>query len=204
MTEWVTNLVEAGGYWAIALLMFLENIIPPIPSEVIMPLGGFVAERGELNVVFVWLAGTLGSVLGQIPLYYVGRFTGRRRLKRWAGRWGKWIGVRPSDIDRSEGWFKKHGGMAVLLCRLVPGVRSLISIPAGTAKMNLALFLLYSTIGMAVWAALLTAAGYFLGSQWDRVSNYLGPVTYIVLGIVAVAIVAFVIYRKSRPAPAPT
>lgn len=198
MTDWVINFVETGNYWAIALLMFLENVVPPIPSEVIMPLGGFTAKQGSLNVWLVWLAGTVGSVVGQLPLYYAGRVVGEDRLKRWAGGWAGWLGLKPSDIDTSKGWFDRHGGKTVLLCRFVPGVRSFISIPAGMAKMNVPVFLLYSAIGMGIWAATLTAAGWLLGDQWNRVRNYLGPAAYVVFGIVAVTIIGFVIYRKTR------
>ena len=198
MADWVVGFVESGGYWAIALLMFLENVVPPIPSEIIMPLGGFTAKRGDLVVWLVWLAGTVGSVAGQVPLYYLGRLAGADRLRGWAGRYGKWLGVKPGDIDKSQSWFDRHGGKAVLLCRFVPGVRSLISIPAGMARMNLLAFLAWSTIGMGGWAAALTAAGWFLGSQWDRVGDYLGPAGYVVFGILAVAAVAFVIWRKRQ------
>ena len=196
MVEWVTNLVRAGGYWGIALLMFLENVFPPIPSEVIMPLGGFVAGRGELSFWGVVLAGTVGSVLGQLPLYYLGYAVGEDWVKRLADKYGKWLTVSGDDVGKAVGWFDRHGGKAVLLCRFVPGVRTLISLPAGIQRMNLAKFLAYSAVGMGAWAAVLAYLGRLLGANYARVSDYVGPAGYVVFGLIAVALVGWVIYRK--------
>ena len=195
MAEWVIRAVESLGYLGVAGLMFLENVFPPIPSEVIMPLAGFASRRGTLWFWGVVVAGTVGSVLGQLPLYYLGYYFKRERLRKLADKHGRWLTVDAGSIDKSAAWFDRHGGGAVLLCRFVPGVRSFISIPAGMARMNLGAFLLYSTIGMGVWTLALAAAGYALGSQWDRVSDYLGPVSTAVVVGVAVLAIGWYAYR---------
>ena len=198
MVEWVTHVVESAGYWGIGLLMLLESICVPIPSEVIMPLGGFVVGRGGLNFWGVFLAGTVGSVLGQLPFYYVGRAVGHERLRRLAERYGKWVALSGEDVDRAGGWFDKYGGSAVFLGRFVPGLRTFISLPAGVRRMNLWAFLLYSTVGMALWAAGLEYLGLLLGKNWQRVAHYVGPAGYVVLGLLAAAAVGFVVWRKVK------
>src|SRR5687768_17314443 len=207
MADWVTRAVESMGYWDVVLLMFLENVVPPIPSELIMPLAGYQAARGEMTFWGVVAAGTAGSVLGALPLYYLGRVIGEDRLRRWVGRHGHWLALSPEDLDKGKGWFARRGGAAVFLCRLVPGVRSLISIPAGVHRMALAPFLLYTTAGTALWAGLLAYAGSLLGQNYRRVEHWIGPVTYVVLGGILVAFVVRVIRlrrrrRAGRPAPA--
>lgn len=186
MNDWVTDTVDSLGCWGILLLMFLENILPPIPSELIMPLAGFNAARGSLSLLGVILAGTAGSVLGQLPLYWLGRWAGAGRLERWADRRGKWIGLSGDDIRKSERWFDRHGGKAVLLCRFVPGIRSLISIPAGIAGMKLLPFLSYSAIGMGLWAAILAGIGAQIGEHYGQVQKYLGPVGTVVIALLAI------------------
>jgi membrane protein DedA with SNARE-associated domain len=199
MTQWPGTLVESTGYGGIVLLMFLENVLPPIPSELIMPLAGFLAAQGKLGLAGVVAAGTAGSVLGALPLYGLGRWVGQDRLCRWSSRWGHWVAVSPEDIRKSADWFGRHGGKAVLLCRLIPGVRSLVSIPAGAARMPLAPFLAYTAVGTAVWAGALAWLGRALGQNYGRVEQYLGPVTYVVLGGLAVAF-AFRVVRLKRAA----
>jgi membrane protein DedA with SNARE-associated domain len=191
MLEWITGLMNSMGYIAIVFLMFLENVFPPIPSELIMPLAGFTANQGKLTLVGVIIAGTIGSVLGTLPLYYIGKTIGAERLKTWADRHGKWLTVSASDIENATRWFEKHGNIAVLVGRLVPGVRSLIAVPAGIGKMNMGLFLVYSAIGSALWTTLLGYAGYLLGANYHKVEKFLSPATYVVLGL----FVAIYIYR---------
>ena len=196
MKEWIVNLIESSGYWGIALLMFLENVFPPIPSELIMPLGGFTASQGKLTLPLVILAGTIGSVLGQLPLYYLGHFLGKQRLMRLADKYGKWLAVSGEDIQKSSTWFGRHGSKAVLIGRLVPGIRSFISIPAGICGMNLPKFLLYSAIGMGVWAGVLGYLGHLLGKNYEKVERFMGPVTYVVLGVIVIGAIVFVVRRK--------
>jgi membrane protein DedA with SNARE-associated domain len=183
--DWITQLIERGGYPGIALMMFLENVFPPIPSWLVMPLAGFQASSGHLSPVLVVLAGTAGSTLGAIFWYYVGRLVGVDRLKFFAARHGHWLTLTPAQVDRVDRWFDRHGAVAVMFARVVPTVRTLISVPAGVFAMDLKRFILFTAIGDAGWNGLLTAAGYVLRSQYERVSDYIGPVTAVVLTIVA-------------------
>jgi membrane protein DedA with SNARE-associated domain len=197
MFEWITGFMNSMGYIAILFLMFLENVFPPIPSELIMPLAGFTASQGKLTLIGVIIAGTIGSVLGTLPLYYVGHVIGEERLKKWAEKHGKWLTVSPDDIENASRWFQRHGNIAVLVGRLVPGVRSLIAVPAGIAKMSMPLFLTYSAVGSAMWTTLLGYAGYLLGENYDKVEKYVGPATYVVLGLF-VAIYIYRVVQQSR------
>ena len=198
MFEWITNLMNSLGYFAVVVLMFLENIFPPIPSELIMPLAGYTVTKGKLTFVGVVLAGTLGSVLGALPLYYLGKFIGEERLKTWADQHGKWLTVSREDIEQSRSWFDRHGSKAVFLCRLVPGVRSLISLPAGINNMNFPAFLLYSALGAGLWSALLTYLGLLLGANYASVDRYLGPASYVVFGIITVIYVVRVVRQHQK------
>lgn len=196
MVDWIKMIIQSIGYPGIALLMIIENIFPPIPSEVIMPFAGFVTEQGQLNFFGVITAGTLGSVLGTLPFYYLGRKIGEKRLKRWADKHGKWLMLSPHDFDRARGWFDRHDAAAVFLCRLVPGIRTLISVPAGIERMNLGYFLLLSSSGTAVWIGFLTYMGYILGQNYDKVGTYIGPVSYIVFGLLILSYIIHIIRRK--------
>lgn len=189
--------MESLGYWGIGLLMFLENLFPPIPSELIMPLAGYTASLpdGKLQLVPSIAAGVIGTVLGALPWYFAGSILGAERLERLADRYGKWITVSSKDIIYSKHWFDKYGNKAVLLGRLVPVIRTLISIPAGIARMPLVPFLIYSTIGTVLWTTFLTGAGYLLGKNYTLVDEYLGPVSKIVLVIIAIAVGAFFAIR---------
>lgn len=198
MSDWITDFLQRGGYLAIALLMILENIFPPIPSELIMPLAGFTASRGDLNVVGVIVAGTVGSVLGAIPLYFLGRIVGKDRLKAWADRRGAWIGLSGGDIENSVQWFDRHGDKAVLWGRLIPGVRSLLSIPAGIHAMPLPKFLGLTAIGSALWTSVLTLIGRALGARYELVERYVGPVTYVVIGAIIVALGVQGVRRRQK------
>jgi membrane protein DedA with SNARE-associated domain len=196
MVEWITNTMNALGYWGIGLLMFLENLFPPIPSELIMPLAGFTVAQGKMNFQYAVLAGVVGTVLGALPWYYAGRLVGEERLRSLADRYGKWLGLSGDDIDKANRWFYRHGTKTVLFCRLVPGVRTLISLPAGISEMRLAPFLVYSAIGTTLWTTLLTYAGYLLGDHYDLVEEYLGPVSKIVLGGLVVGFGVWVLRRR--------
>lgn len=180
------NLINSTGYLGIVALMFIENLFPPIPSEYIMPLAGFMAAEEKLSLIGIIIAGTIGSVLGALPLYYCGRKLGAERLKKFAGRHGRWLALSSGDIERANGWFDRHGGSAVLLCRLIPGIRSLISIPAGINRMNLFSFLFFTTIGAAIWTSVLAYAGYLLGSNFRAVEKYFDPVSLVVFGLIII------------------
>jgi membrane protein DedA with SNARE-associated domain/uncharacterized membrane protein YkvA (DUF1232 family) len=187
--DWITGIVESSGYLGIIGLMLAENVFPPIPSELIMPLAGFVAAKGQLNPILVVLAGTLGSVLGALPWYYAGVWLGRERMCRLAARHGRWLTLDEDDLGQAIDWFERHGGKAVLFGRLVPTVRTLISLPAGIARMPLGPFLLYSSIGTAVWTAALTASGYLLEQNYKMVADYLDMASKIIIGLIVLTYV---------------
>jgi membrane protein DedA with SNARE-associated domain len=187
MAQWIISTIQSTGYFGIILLMFLENVFPPIPSELIMPLAGYMVAEGQRHFVGVVIAGTVGSVLGALPLYYAGYFLGEERLKAFADKHGPWLTVSPDELDRAKNWFDRHGKRAVLICRIVPALRSLISIPAGIAKMNILAFLCYTAIGACLWTALLVYAGYILGSKFQQVGEYLNPVSYAVLAAILIS-----------------
>lgn len=185
MFDWITALIDQLGLPGVALMMFLENVFPPIPSELIMPLAGFNAAQGRMGLVGVILAGTLGSLAGAVLWYLLGRAVGTARLRRLAARHGRWLTVTPGELDRADAWFDRHGGMAVFLGRLVPTVRTLISIPAGLSEMPLGRFLAWSGLGTLIWTTLLALAGYLLEDAYHRVENWVNPVsTVVVVGIV--------------------
>ncbi len=198
MTEWITNTITSLNYLGIGLLMFLENIFPPIPSELIMPLAGFTVAKGKMELAPVILAGVIGTILGALPWYYVGKLVGEDNLKRLADKYGKWISISSRDIEKADKWFDKHGEKAVLLCRLVPGVRTLISLPAGMSGMALVPFLIYSTIGTLLWVSLLTFAGYTLGDNYELVEEYLSPVSKIVFVILVVAFGLWLVSKNKK------
>ena len=155
MASWIEGVIETTGVFGIALLMLLENVFPPIPSELIMPLAGYTAARGQANIVLVILAGTIGSLAGASFWYAIGRWVGEERLKRLADRFGRWMTVGRDDIEKADDWFDRHGHKAVLFGRLVPTIRTLISVPAGLSEMAWPTFLLYSGIGTAIWLSLI-------------------------------------------------
>lgn len=194
MFDKIVEIVSALGYVGVFLLMLLENIFPPIPSELIMPLAGFVAARGDLNFIAVILVGTAGSVVGALPWYYAGAKLGQKRMKHFAERWGHWLTLSPEDVDKASEWFDRHGKGAVFFGRLIPAVRTLISVPAGIAGMSMTKFLIYSTLGSLIWTALLALAGYLLESQYQRVSEYLNPVSTAIV----VLMVLYYLYRLIR------
>ena len=195
MTDWISDIIRAGGYAGIALLMLLENIFPPIPSEVVMPLAGYLASKDDLSLIGVVIAGTAGSVLGALAFYYLGRKLGAERLKEWCDRHGRWLAISARDVEKTQRWFDRYGIWTVLLLRLVPGLRSLISIPAGISRMPLLPFVLFTTIGSALWSALLAWAGLVLGQHYESAENYIGPVSTGVIALLA----GWYLWRLIRP-----
>ncbi|MGP1383684.1 MAG: DedA family protein [Thainema sp.] len=198
MADWVTEIITSLGYVGIGFLMFLENLFPPIPSELIMPLAGFAIARGEMQAIPAVTAGVVGTVLGAVLWYVAGMWLGGKRLRYLTEKYGKWAGLSVQDMDRAKGWFDRYGGRTVLLCRLVPGVRTLISIPAGTYNMPFFPFFIYSTVGTLLWTVLLTYLGYLLGENYTRVGEYLGPISKIVLVSLIIWAVIWVIRRRNR------
>jgi len=172
MFQWILGVIDNGGYVGIFLLMILETVFPPIPSEVVLPLAGFASARGDFNIIGVILATTLGGLVGCIPWYLLGRLYGIRRLRKISEKFGRIITLGPDDIDEAQAWFNRHGHLAVFFGRLMPTVRSLISVPAGIAKMPFGTFLFYSFLGTAAWNMLLLFAGYILESQYEKIAGY--------------------------------
>lgn len=197
MTDLVTALAESG-YLGIALLMLLENLFPPIPSELVMPLAGFVAGRGRLNLLGVIVAGSTGSLAGASFWYVLARRYGKERLQRLAARHGRWLTVDAADIEHADAWFGRHGGKAVLLGRLVPTVRTLISVPAGLSGMHPARFLAFSAVGTIAWTAVLALAGYALGDRFEEVDAWLAPIAKLIVAAMALTWLWRVVRWKPR------
>jgi len=186
MSDWVTRLIEQSGYLGVAFLMFLETIFPPIPSEVIMPVAGVAAAQGKLNFTLSVASGTAGAMLGNIVWYLAARALGHDRLRPIVKRYGKWLTLDWKDVERAHRWFDAHGIAFVFLGRLIPTVRSLVSIPAGLLDMRFRNFVIASTIGTAIWTAVLAGAGYKLQENFHDIGKVIGPVSNVVLGALVV------------------
>ena len=192
----VARIIDALGYPGIMLLIALESIIPPIPSEAILPMAGFLAAEGTFSLPLVILSATIGSLIGALVLYAAGWWLGRTRLLDIIANYGGKVGVNLDDVDKAERWFTKHGRSSVLIGRLVPIVRSLVSIPAGFAKMPLPQFVLFTTLGSLVWNSLLVGVGYLLEDRWEKVEPIVGIAQYIVIVAVAFLIARFVLKKR--------
>lgn len=199
MSNIARDIMDALGYFGLALLVAIENLFPPIPSEIILPLAGFNSSLGDMNVFLAILFATIGSVVGALALYYIGFYFGEERVRYIVRRWGKWLGFKETDVDKADEWFDKYGGLAVMLCRVVPIVRSLISIPAGLRKMPMHTFLLYTTLGSLAWNTILIFAGYLLGDNWDHVEEYVGILQYFVIAVVLIVGIWWVWARMIKP-----
>ncbi|MFI9591362.1 DedA family protein [Nonomuraea sp. NPDC052265] len=195
MTDWLIALMEDLGAFGAGLAIMLENLFPPLPSEVILPLAGFTASRGELDLLDVLVYTTLGSVAGALALYGVGAMLGRERTLAIAARLPL---VKVSDIEKTEAWFSRHGRKTVFFGRMIPIFRSLISVPAGVERMPLVTFTLLTTAGSAIWNTIFVLAGYFLGENWSLVEAYVGIGTNVVIGLVVLAIAVFVAVRLTE------
>ncbi len=191
MTDFVFKLVEQGGYWGIALLMLLETIFPPIPSEVIMPLAGVVSARGQLSLPLVVASGTAGAMLGNILWYVAAKALGVDRFRPYIEKYGRWLTLDWAEIERAHRLFDNHGSAIVFVARMLPTVRSLVSVPAGLLRMKFLPFVLWSTLGSLIWTAGLAIAGYVLGQQFDHIETVLGPLSLAVIG----GIVLWYVYR---------
>jgi len=191
LMTFVTGVVDRLGYVGLALMIALENVFPPIPSEVILPLAGFNVWQGNFSFPMTVLAATVGSVIGALVLYGVGRWLGEERLRGLVRRHGSKVFIKESDVDKAGAWFARHGAIAVLLCRLLPIVRSLISIPAGIEAMPIGKFVVFTAIGSALWNAALIGAGWALGTQWDKVEIVVGYLQWVVLVVGAILVLQF-------------
>jgi membrane protein DedA with SNARE-associated domain len=198
LATWVQDVIESLGYLGVAILVIVENLFPPIPSEIVLPFAGFVAQRGDASVVVMILAATIGSVVGALILYYISSAIGPDRLRHFVVRFGKWFGVKESDLTRAEEWFDRRSTTAVLVGRCVPLIRSIVSIPAGFRRMKIVPFALYTFIGSAVWNIVLIGAGAILGDNWDAVGEYVGVFQYVVIAVIGIALIRFAVIVIKR------
>jgi membrane protein DedA with SNARE-associated domain len=212
LANWVQDVINQFGYFGVALLVVIENVFPPIPSEIVLPFAGFVAQQGasvvnvgvdaaqsDTTVVGMMIAATIGSVVGALILYFVAAAIGPERLRGFVERFGKWFGVKSSDLVRAEEWFDRRSVAAVLVGRCVPLIRSIVSIPAGFRRMKLTSFVVLTAIGSAVWNIALIGAGAVLGDQWERVGEYVGVFQWLVIAAIFLLFVRFVVSRlKNR------
>ncbi|WHY18060.1 DedA family protein [Paenibacillus sp. G2S3] len=198
MQAWITDFMEQFGYFGIFLMLAFENIFPPIPSEVILPFGGFMTTTTNLTIPGVIIAATLGSLLGAVILYYIGRLLDVSRLEKIVERWGGLLRISKKDIHKADAWFDKYGYWTVLFCRMVPLVRSLISIPAGMSGMKFGVFMLFTTIGTLGWNLLLVLIGAALGESWEDIAMYMDMYSNVVYVLLAVGLVilGYLYFRK--------
>jgi membrane protein DedA with SNARE-associated domain len=199
LVEWVTSVVESLCYGGVAFLVALENLFPPIPSEVVLPLAGFVAANGDASFAGMVVAATIGSMIGAFLLYGISAAIGPARLRALVVRYGRWFRLDEADLDRTEEWFDRRANVAVLFCRCVPLMRSLISIPAGFRRMSIIPFTLYTLIGSLVWNVVLIGAGYLLGERWGQVEEPLELFKNAVLAAIAIAVAWYIWRRVVRP-----
>ncbi|MCW3792684.1 DedA family protein [Paenibacillus sp. SZ31] len=200
MQNWITDFMEQYGYIGIALIIALENVFPPIPSEIILPFGGFMTTYTSLTLPGVIIAATIGSVLGAVILYGIGLLIDVERLEKIVERWGHVLRIKKEDIHRVDAWFDKYGMWTVLFCRMVPLVRSLISIPAGMSNMKFGLFLLFTTIGTLIWNVILVSVGAALGASWESILHFMDVYSIVVYVILAIIVIGCIIWwiRRSK------
>ena len=198
LADWVTDVIDSLGYLGVALLVALENVFPPIPSEIVLPFAGFVASDGDANLIGMIVAATIGSLVGALILYGVSAWVGPDRVGQFVIRYGRWLRLTTDDVVKAERWFDRYSNRAVLVCRCIPLIRSLISIPAGFRRMPLGQFVVYTTIGSAIWNSALIGAGYLLRSSWHDVEPVLSWFQYIVVAVIVVAFGWFVWSRRRR------
>ena len=198
LATWVQDVIEQLGYVGVALLVVAENVFPPIPSEIVLPFAGFVAQRGSESVVIMILAATVGSVGGALIMYGIAAVIGDKRLHAFTRRFGKWVQIREVDLTRAEEWFDRHATSAVLVGRCVPLIRSVVSIPAGFRRMKLIPYIAYTFAGSLVWNILLIGSGALLGDNWERVGSYVGVFQWVVIALVIAVGVRFAlgVYRR--------
>ncbi|GAB6928679.1 DedA family protein [Paenibacillus sp. JCM 10914] len=200
MENWITDIMERFGYFGIMLMIAIENVFPPIPSEVILTFGGFMTTYSSLTVPGVIIAATIGSIVGAVILYGIGRMLDVERLEKIVERYGHILRVKKEDIRRADAWFDKYGYWTVLFCRMVPLIRSLISIPAGMSNMKFGMFLLFTTIGTLIWNVILVCVGAAVGDSWESIVAFMDVYSNIAYALIAIAAIAFLFFffRKRR------
>lgn len=200
MEELIIQLMEQYGYFGMFFMIFVENLFPPIPSEVILTFGGFMTTYTSLTIPYVILSATLGAVLGAIVLYYVGTLFNVEKLEAFTAKYGKVLHLKVEDVARANAWFEKRGALAVFLCRMVPVLRSLISIPAGMSRMKMSTFMTFTIIGTLLWNILLVGAGALLGASWHTALEYMDiyqTIAYVALAAVGLGILYW-LFKKNK------
>lgn len=195
---WVENIISTMGYPGLYFVMFVENVFPPIPSEVVLPLAGSLSLEGEFTITLITIVGMLGSLTGAFLFYGIGKWVGEERVRNFIGKYGKFALISTDDFDTSLEWFDKFDDWVIFFSRMVPIVRSLISIPAGVASMNLIKFSIYTILGTALWSFILSFAGRLLGEQWPVITEFMNTYQDIVLVVGIVVVVAFIVSRLVR------
>ena len=200
MNDLVIEIMNNFGYIGVFLLIAIENIFPPIPSEVILLFGGFMTTFTDMNIIGVIIASTLGSLVGAIALYYIGKILNKERLKKIiTSKYGKLLRLTPKDIDKADNWFDTKGNKTVFFCRFIPLIRSLISIPAGMSEMPMKKFLIYTVAGSAIWNAALTIAGSIVGDKWENILDIMDKYSHIIVIALAILfIIAVIIFYSKR------
>ncbi len=200
MNDLVIEIMNNFGYIGVFLLIAIENIFPPIPSEVILLFGGFMTTFTDMNIIGVIIASTLGSLVGAIALYYIGKILNKERLKKIiTSKYGKLLRLTPKDIDKADNWFDTKGNKTVFFCRFIPLIRSLISIPAGMSEMPMKKFLIYTVAGSAIWNAALTIAGSIVGDKWEDILDIMDKYSHIIVIALAILfIIAVIIFYSKR------
>lgn len=199
MQEFIISLMGQFGYFGVFFLIALENVFPPIPSEVILLFGGFMTTYTSLNIALMVVAATLGSLLGAIVLYYIGKILNKERLKKIvSGKVGKVLRLKEKDIDMADHWFDTKGNKTVFFCRFIPIVRSLISIPAGMSEMPMAKFLLYTTVGSAIWNTVLIVIGNRVGENWESILGIFDQYSHIVLILLILIFILFIVWFYTK------
>lgn len=200
MQEWIIGLMEQFGYIGIFFLILLENIFPPVPSEIILTFGGFMTTYTHLTIIGVISVATAGSVAGASILYGIGKLLNVERLEKMVNRWGHVLRLKVSDIHKADAWFDRYGYGAVFFGRMVPLIRSLISIPAGMSDMKFIPFLLYTTLGTLIWNVFLVSTGVILGKSWEKILTFMDVYSNITYAVIGLAVIAFIFFwiRKKR------
>ena len=195
MTDWIIAIMEQLGYLGIALLMFLDNVFPPIPSEIIMPSAGFAASQGQLTLFGVIISGSIGSLIAAAVLYWIGRKIPHAALFTWIDRYGKYLFIKSDDIKKALDWFERYGHRVVFFGRMVPAVRSLISIPAGMSHMPFAKFMSYSALGTVIWTTFLACVGFYFGNNTELMQQIFNRVGYAIIAL-CISLGCIWLYKK--------
>lgn len=200
MENWLTTIMNEYGYLGILFLIALENIFPPIPSEVILTFGGFMTTTSSLSIVGVVIAATIGSVIGALVLYIIGRQLEVARLEKIVGRWGHVLRVKIEDVHKADAWFDKYGAWTVFFCRFVPLIRSLISVPAGMSKMNIGIFLLFTIVGTSIWNLVLVYLGASVGASWGEIVEYMEIYSKVIYAglLILILFVLYIFIKRTR------